>query len=56
MKTLCNCVLIAILVATTADLAVAQGKKGAGAAAAPPSSAARLRRQPHRQVPPSNLR
>lgn len=40
MKTLCNCVLIAILVATSADLTVAQGKKGAGAAAAPAGSAA----------------
>jgi hypothetical protein len=40
MKILCNLLLTAVVVTSTADLAVAQGKKGAGAAAAPASSAA----------------
>jgi hypothetical protein len=50
MKTLCNCLLIAVTLATTADLAFAQGKKGAGAAAAPASSAA----QPATPAPSSS--
>jgi hypothetical protein len=40
MKKLCNWLVIAVLLATTSDLAVAQGKKGAGSAATSPSSAA----------------
>src|SRR5271156_5416051 len=40
MKILCNLFLTAVVLASAADLAVAQGKKGAGAAAAPASSAA----------------
>ena len=40
MRILCNLLLLATALASTADLAVAQGKKGAAAAAASPSSAA----------------